>query len=114
GATWLAALVVRVRPHPESAVITALILWFLFWPSSLGSFLLTLGLAGAFAGLSKFLLAWRGRHLTNPAAIGAVVVTWLGEGAPTWWVGSPTLFVPVLLGGLLVLARTRRLATVAW
>lgn len=114
GSTYLGALVLGVKPHPESSTITGLILWFLFFPGLTWSFLFPLALAGIFAGLSKFVLAWRGRHLMNPAAIGAVLVTWLGQGAPVWWVGSEVFFVPVLLGGLIVLLRTRRLGSIAW
>ncbi|MFX7747841.1 hypothetical protein ABTK03_20905, partial [Acinetobacter baumannii] len=67
--------------------------------------------AGVVASLSKYLLAWRGRHGLNPAATGAAVLTILSVAVPdlggsAWWVGSPWLAGPVLVLGLLILART--------
>ena len=75
GTSLLAGLVARVKVQPESSVITGLILFLLFWPSTDATDLVAVAAAGALAGLSKFVLAWRGRHLANPAAVGAVLVT---------------------------------------
>jgi hypothetical protein len=47
------ALLFRVRPHTESSIITALLLFFLFFPSSDGQELLTIGLVSAIAVASK-------------------------------------------------------------
>ncbi len=108
-------LALRTRVHAESSVITALILWFLYWPSTDAATLGWLALTGFLAAASKFVLAWRGRHILNPAAAGAVLLLLLGDvtgwGVPftTWWVASEPLFWPVLVGALLILHRTRRL-----
>ena len=95
----------------ESSLITALILLFVLEPASdlapasLGG----LAVAGALASISKYVIAWRGRHLLNPAAFGAAVVTIAGLGTTSsWWVGTPALFVPVAILGLLVLWRTEK------
>ncbi|MTD15747.1 hypothetical protein GIS00_17575 [Nakamurella sp. YIM 132087] len=109
GSSWIAAKVVGAHTHLESSLITALLLFFLLWPDLSGGYLLAVALAGVFAGLSKFVLAWRGRHIANPAAIGVVLVTVIGQGASVWWVASEALFWPTLVGALLVLFRTRRL-----
>src|SRR4029079_6779272 len=67
----LAALF-RVRPHTESSLITGLLLYFLFWPSLLTQGLQVAEIAGValacvLASASKYALAWRRRHIFNPA-----------------------------------------------
>jgi ferredoxin-NADP reductase len=109
---WLVALAFRTRPHTESAVITGLILLFLFWPTLEARYLGTLALAALLANLSKYLLAWRGRHVLNPAAAGALVVGLTGWDATTWWVADRWLLVPVLLLTVVIVLRTRRYALV--
>ena len=91
----LAALF-RVRPHSESSLITGLLLFFLFWPSFAPMDVAGVALACVLASVSKYALAWRGRHIFNPAATGATVLTIVGIWAPdlgasAWWVGSPWL-----------------------
>ena len=103
------AMVFRTRPHTESSIITGLLLFFLFWPSLLPGDLAVLALAGAAASASKYLVAWRGRHILNPAAAGATVIAVAQLNGAVWWVASAVLLPVVLLGALLVLYRTRRL-----
>lgn len=112
----LFGLIWRVTPHTESSIITGLFLFFLFWPSSDAATLGWLAGAAVLANLSKYLLAWRGRHIFNPAAAGALLVViaqdvagreqWIGA---TWWIASKPLMPYVLVGALLVLWRTRRI-----
>lgn len=106
--TALGALVTRSTPHPLSSVVTGLILALILWPG-FGQDLLVLALAGVAAGISKFVIAWRGRHILNPAVAGLLVVGLSGAGVSIWWVGSQALLPVVALTGLLVLWRTRRL-----
>ena len=109
---WLVALVLHTRPHTESAVITGLILLFLFWPTLQVRYLGALALAALVANLSKYLLAWRGRHVLNPAAAGALVIGLTGLDSTTWWVADRWLLVPVLLLTAVIVLRTRRFALV--
>jgi ferredoxin-NADP reductase len=109
---WIAALVVRTRAHTESAVITGLILLFLFWPTTDLRYLGTLALAAAVANVSKYVIAWRGRHLLNPAAAGALVIGLTGLDASTWWVADRWLLPVVLLVVAAIVIRTRRYALV--
>lgn len=108
-------LALRTRVHVESSVITALILWFVYWPAQDAAGYGWLALLGILAGASKFVLAWRGRHVFNPAAAAAVLLLLLGEvtgwsvPSTTWWAASEPLFWPVVVGALLILHRTRRL-----
>lgn len=97
----------------ESSLITAGILLFVLNPSLEVAGLAGLAFAAAVASLSKYLLAWRGRHIFNPAAFGASALTISGIGASSWWVGTPVLALPVALLGLLVLWRTEKLRVIA-
>lgn len=110
--TWLSSLlfglIFGVRIHHESSFITSLILFFIFTPTAELSGLAALLLVGLIAGASKFLLAYKGRHIFNPAAVAAFVVSLLGVAHATWWVGTPVLVVPTLILGFLVLQKTRR------
>jgi ferredoxin-NADP reductase len=116
--SWLFARLFRTRAHPESALITGLLLFFLFVPSTAVSDLLSVGIAAVVASASKYLLAFRGRHVFNPAAIGVVVVSllqqyaaadWAGSNVAIWWAGTAYLLPVVAVGGFLVLYRSRKL-----
>ncbi len=112
----LAGRVLRGPAHLDSSFITALLLFFIMQPKLDVPGLLSLALAGVIASASKYVLAVRGRHIFNPAASGAFVVTLLAFGAvesfsyAQWWVGTPYLLVPVAIGAFLVLYRTQKLA----
>lgn len=109
---WLFARLFRTRAHLESTLITGLILFFLFWPTSEPRYLGALALAAVVANLSKYLIAWRGRHLVNPAAAGALVIGLTGLDSSTWWIADPALLIPVLLLAVLIVVRTRTFALV--
>ncbi len=97
----------------ESSLITALILVFVVRPTLTPAGLLGIALAGAVAAASKYLLVWRGRHVFNPAAVGATILLLSGLGNSAWWVGTPLLIVPVLVLGWVVLQRTDKTGLVA-
>jgi ferredoxin-NADP reductase/Na+-transporting NADH:ubiquinone oxidoreductase subunit NqrB len=102
----------------ESSLITAHILLFVLRPTLEFAGLFGIAIAAAVASLSKYLLAWRGRHIFNPAAVGATVLTllslvWPDLGASAWWVGTPALAAPVILLGLAVLVRTEKVRIIA-
>jgi len=108
--SWIGGLVVRNPPQPDSTLVTALILFLLYTPEVAPRPLGGLALAGAIAGVSKYLIAIRGRHVFNPAAFGATVVALTGLAFPSWWVTSALLLPVVVLGGLAVLIRAGELA----
>ncbi|MDZ8172034.1 FAD-dependent oxidoreductase [Microbacterium xanthum] len=110
--------ILRLPLRVESAMITAFILLFVLRPSLEPVALAGIALAAVVASASKYLLAWRGRHIFNPAAVGATVLTVLGVAVPalgssSWWVGTPVLAAPVVLFGLAVLWRTEKVRMVA-
>lgn len=108
----VAQSLLRVPRRIESSLITALILLFVVQPGANPDQVGGVALAGVIAAISKYLLVWRGRHLFNPAAVGATVLTLTGLGFSAWWVGTPALAAPVLVLGLLVLWRTERIRIV--
>lgn len=102
------AAVFGVRPHAESSLITGLLLYFLFWPSFSGLDLAGTALACIVAAASKYALAYRGRHIFNPAATGAFVTSLTGLNVATWWAATPAMLWLLVPGVLLVLYRTRK------
>lgn len=98
----------KAPANQGSSVISALILFFVLQPSAEPSGILGLVLAGFIAVAGKYFLVWQRIHLFNPAALAAVIVGIPFLAAPTWWVGSRFMFVPVLLIGLLVVKKIRR------
>ena len=103
---------VQAPRRVESSLITALILLFVVQPGANPDQVGGIALAGVIAAASKYLLVWRGRHLFNPAAVGATVLTVTGLGFSAWWVGTPAMAIPVIVLGLLVLWRTERIRVV--
>jgi ferredoxin-NADP reductase len=107
----LIALAFRVKPHTESSIVTGLILVFLFSPGLTGASLGALALAGVIASLSKYVLAIRRRHVFNPAALAAFVMSIaVPSQFPTWWVGAPWILPVVAVAAFVILYRTRHLA----
>lgn len=102
----------RLPNRIESSLVTAAILLFVLRPSlDLGS-LGGIALAGVVASVSKYVIAWRGRHIFNPAAFGAGVVTLTPLADSSWWVGTPAMAIAVGVLGLAVLWRTEKLRVV--
>ncbi|MGA1836371.1 oxidoreductase [Herbiconiux sp. 11R-BC] len=108
--SWVFALAFRTRAHLESSLITGLLVFFVFLPTASPGGLLLLALSGVVASASKFVLAIRGRHVLNPVAAAAVIMTVTTLNLSGWWIANPAMLPFVAVGALLVLYRTRRLA----
>ncbi len=113
--TGLNALIGRAFKFPvnhESALITALILFLLINPaqSLFGHHIIAV--AAVLATVSKYLFAWRGQHIANPAAVGIMVLSIFGYYESTWWIATPLMFVPLLIAGLTVVYKIRKWAMV--
>ncbi|HET7059874.1 MAG TPA: hypothetical protein VFH99_00945 [Candidatus Saccharimonadales bacterium] len=107
-ASHIFAYVYDAPANHESSLITALILILIITPASTPHGILFITAAGGLAMASKYMLAWRKKHIFNPAAI-AVVLTSIGAGqAASWWVGSGPMLAFVLIGGLLLARKVRR------
>ncbi|NQX26976.1 RnfABCDGE type electron transport complex subunit D [Microbacteriaceae bacterium VKM Ac-2854] len=124
--SWALARAVGTRAHLESSLITGFLLTFLLFPTADPTSLVTIAIVAAIAGASKFVIAWRGRHIFNPAAfavflisliysittaIGAAPIPVLSTAA-VWWVASGALWPYVILGALIVVARTKNWSVV--
>lgn len=107
GSSRLAARLWRVRPHGESSLITGMLVFCLFWPALTVRDELAIVLAAVAANLSKYVIAWHGRHIVNPVALGALVVDVSAVSGATWWIATPTLLPVILIGGALVVYRSR-------
>ncbi len=106
---WVFGLLFRTRAHLESSVITGLLVFMVFLPTADPAGLLLIALSGVVASASKYLLAIRGRHVLNPVAAAAVIMTLSTLNIAGWWVANPVLLPFVAVGALIVLYRTRKL-----
>jgi ferredoxin-NADP reductase len=109
GSSFAVSRIFRAQSHLESALITGLLLFIILLPSTEPLELLYIAIAAVVASLSKYVLAWRGRHIFNPAAIGAVAVTATGLTSSGWWVANPYILPLVAIAAFVILYRTRRL-----
>lgn len=94
--------------NSESSLITALILICIIPPTTSLTYGLGAAIAGLLAIVSKYVLAWRHKHLFNPAAFGAAAVGVVGLVFASWWIGNPTMLPFTLFFGLLILRKIRR------
>jgi ferredoxin-NADP reductase len=92
----------------ESGLITSLILFCILPQATTMSIFLGVFLAGALAIASKYIIAWRHKHIYNPAAAGAVIVALFGIVQATWWVGSTVMLPFIVLFAILIIKKIRR------
>lgn len=97
----------KVAVNVESSLITALILFFLLWPSLDPQSLTLIAVAGVIAMASKFVIAYKRKHLFNPAAFAAVALFLFGSGA-IWWTGTLLLLPATVVVGLLIVRKVRK------
>lgn len=108
GTNWVMARAYKTVSNSESSNITALLLYFIFQPPRTVKEGIALGLAGFVAIASKYILVRGKRHIFNPAAFGAVFVGITGLLYSGWWIGSSTMFILMLIFGLLVVRKIHR------
>lgn len=99
----------KTPTNSETWLITSLIMFFILQPAHTKMGVLTLMLAGVIATASKFLLTWNDRHIFNPAAFGAAVVSLTELHPTTWWIGSSAFWPFTLLFGLAIVRKIRRI-----
>jgi glycine betaine catabolism B len=101
-------LVTKIPSHRESTVITALIVYFLITPASSFSDLQYIALAAVLSTVAKYIFVWKRQHVANPAAVGVVLLSATGYYEVTWWIGTPELFIPLVLVGAMVVQKVRK------
>ena len=110
------ARIFMVPANNESVYITALILALILDPVTTSD-LKGVGavmFASVWAIASKFIFAIGRKHLFNPAAFGVALSALLLDQPATWWVGGNLPLLPmVLVGGVLIVRKLRRLDLVA-
>ncbi|MES2255361.1 MAG: hypothetical protein V4559_09985 [Pseudomonadota bacterium] len=110
------ARVFEAESNWESACISALIIVLIITPSAPGDLAAAgfLILVSAWAMASKYIFAIGKRHLFNPAAFGAALMSLGFHRTVSWWVGDNAVLLPLLLlGGALILTRLRYYAMLA-
>lgn len=109
---WLSNLlfakIVKTHANTESAVITALILALITGPMSLTGNILLYTFIAVAAMASKYILAWRAKHIFNPAAVAMVAAAFILNQGASWWVGIAPLAPLILIFGLIVIKKIRR------
>ncbi len=103
----------HVPTNMESSLITGLILFLIISPAHSLSTGLAIVLGGAVSSASKFILSWNGKHIFNPAAFAAALLSLTGLAATTWWIGSSIFWPFTMLLGLAVVRKIRRFPLVA-
>ena len=107
-ANYLCAKAFGAATNIESVFITALIL-VLIIPVKFPLNLVFLAAASVFAMASKYLVTIEKRHIFNPVAAGVAAIALLSpEYSAIWWIGTPVMFLPVLIGGLLLVRKIKR------
>ncbi|MFM2423904.1 MAG: hypothetical protein RLZZ70_293 [Candidatus Parcubacteria bacterium] len=107
------ATATKVPLQHASSIITGLILLLLLLPSTTPEDLFASAVITALAIASKYVLVYKKQHLVNPVAAGLVLGSLFGFGGGAWWVASPLLFIPIVIGGFLVTEKVKRLDMVA-
>ncbi|MBY0537999.1 hypothetical protein K2P47_01220 [Patescibacteria group bacterium] len=108
----LLALITKVPANHHSSVITGLIIFFLITPGSTVTEYVILAGTIAFAIATKYIFVYRKQHIFNAAALAVFLLSLSGLGAAAWWVATPWLFIPLVITGLAVVVKIRRLAMV--
>ncbi len=98
----------NVPSNAESSYITALILALIITPIQSYNDLWFLGWAAVLAMASKYILAFKGKHIFNPAAFAVALTYFTINQSASWWVGDASLLPFVLIGGLLLTRKLRR------
>ncbi len=98
-----------IPANHESAVITALLLFFIMAVPVSAEDWLALIIVSVVATVSKYTLSWKGSHIFNPASFAVLVASLVHIGLVGWWVAKPVLFPFTLLLGLLLLRKVRRI-----
>lgn len=112
-ANYAFAKIYKAPTNGESSILTGLILALIVTPAAAPKDLTFVAAAAGLAIASKYLLAIHNKHIFNPAAIAVVLTAFGPQESASWWVGTTVLAPLVILGGLLIVRKIRRMPMVA-
>lgn len=98
----------KVPTNLESVYITALILTLIVTPMLVPFDLVFFSLIAFLASASKYILVLSKKHIFNPAAVAVFLAALILKNGASWWVGNPWMFVPLIIGGLLVIRKIKK------
>jgi ferredoxin-NADP reductase/Na+-translocating ferredoxin:NAD+ oxidoreductase RnfD subunit len=107
-ANAVGALFTKTTSTPESAYITALILFFILAPLQSAHDGLFLMLAAVVAILSKYVFVLNKRHIFNPAAFGVFIFSIFSASSIDWWIATPIMLPFVIFLGFLLIRKLHR------
>lgn len=102
----------RAKTNLESSTITALILSLIIGPYPFFENILILTFISITAMASKYLFAINKKHIFNPAAFAVLISALIFKEGATWWIGNIYTLPIIFIGGILVLAKTRKFGQV--
>ena len=105
---YLFAKIYKAPTNGESAILTGLILTLVVAPVLSTKDVPFILAASGLAIASKYVLAIRNKHIFNPVAIAVVLTAFGPQESANWWVGSIWLLPFVVLCGILVIRKIRR------
>ncbi|EKD95594.1 MAG: hypothetical protein ACD_24C00436G0004 [uncultured bacterium] len=108
----LFSYIFKIPANLESVYISALILVFLVLPANTIPELAFIIVAGSLAMASKYILAINKKHIFNPAAIAVFITSLFSLGYASWWIGNQWTLPVILIGGLLIAKKIKRLSMV--
>lgn len=101
-----------VNSKSESVYISALILVLIISPATSAHELTFLLWAVVWTVASKFIFAFGGKHIFNPATLAVFLLAITTNQSASWWVGGLPMLPLVLIGGILVIKKFRKLELV--
>ena len=105
---YIFSYVYNVPANVESIYITVFILALIISPVATGNEYIFLGWAAILAMASKYIFAFKHKHLFNPAAFAVVVTGFFLNQYASWWVGTLWMAPFVFVGGLALLRKLKR------
>lgn len=110
GTNAVFAWFLQAPTNEESVYITALILALIIspvHPSQIAGFPFLIW-AGVWAMASKYLFAYRKKHLFNPAAFAVALLALTAGFSASWWVGTVLMLPFVIIAGILITRKVHR------
>jgi len=103
------SFIFKAQTNVESNYITALILALIVTPAKSPEDFLFLGWVTILAMGSKYILTINKRHIFNPAALAVVITAFVINKSASWWVGTFAMMPFVLVSGLLIVRKIKRM-----